>query len=208
MSAPRLAWTPSGESTQVTLDFPHGLTRFQGLRDVDRALNVSIGGKVAAVVYDAFELYLVELRAVSRENDSTVFAKLTSWWAHAGRGGEFAFAMDATKTYDTTLSAAASQGDTSVSVTSTTGVSAGDWIVIEDADDPTKWERRKVSSVGTGSLTLTDAVTWSFANGSTIRHAEYFPKCVVLDAKTPFTEREGGQGVHIWDLRFRMRAVR
>jgi len=208
MSTPRLIWTPDGETSQETLDFPHGLTRFQGLRNVQRGTSVSIGGVSSSVVYDAWEEFLVELRAVSRENSADVFAKLTSWWAHAARGGEFAFTTDSTKTGSTTLSSAASQGDTALSVADASAFSSGDWILVEDDTDPTKWERRKVSATATGSLTVSPAVTWSFASGSTVRHAEYLPKCICLETKTPFVEREGGQGVHIWDLRFRLRLVR
>ena len=208
MSDPRITWTPDGESSSVTLDFPHGLTRLQGLRNVQRGLAVSASGVATSVVYDAWAEFLVELRAVSRESDPTAFAKLTAWWSHAARGGEFAFAVDSSKMSSTTLSAAASQGDTTVSVASTTGFSAGDWVVFEDDDDPTKWERHRISSVGTGTLTIGAGLAWSYASGSPVRHAEYWPKCVCLETKSPLVEREAGRGAHLWDLRFRFRQVR
>jgi len=119
--------------------------------------------------------------------------------------------LDADDTANTTLSAAASQGDTTVSVNSTASMTVNDWLLFEDADDYAKHERRKISGISGAVVTLTSALSWGFASASVVRHAEYLPQCIVSPSQqggSPIVERVGGKGANLWDMNVTIRTVR
>lgn len=208
MSNPTLSWLPEGESTTQTATFPRQVSMYHGGRDVDAKTTVSLGGKAVSVVHDVHDSFQIELKGFGPANDATFFAQLWSWWAHASRGGEFAFAIDGADTLNTTTSSGNTQGDTTVSVATTSTLAVGDWVTLEDVTDPTKTERRKVSAISGASVGLTPTISYSFGSGSTMRHAEYLPACVVIEKKQPFRERDAGRGGRLWDMRLRIRTVR
>lgn len=211
MSNPAFYWTPADESANETASFPRPLYRFTGFRVTDKATAISKGGVSVSTIYDTWDEYDLELRAFGPDTSASFYSLLTSWWSHASRGGEFAFAVDGDDVADTTLSAAATQGDTTVSVNSTASMAADDWLVFEDANDYAKHERRKISSISGAVVTLADALSYGFSAASTVRHAEYFPKCIVSPQQqggTPLTERTGGNGANLWDLSVTIRTVR
>jgi hypothetical protein len=58
-------------------------------------------------------------------------------------------------------------------------------------------------------VTVNSALTYGFASGSTFRHYEYLPACVVTDPGTPpLQEREGGRGNRRYDMLVTFRSVR
>lgn len=207
MANPAIKWTPYG-GTEETLSFPRQVQLFAGDRNTDADMSVSRGGASVAVFHDVWSEYDVELPALNIGSQPAFFASLTSWWSHASAGGQFKFLLDSSKSLSTTLSSVTTQGATTISVNSTSSVAAGDWVLIEDIGSVDRWERRKVSSVGASTIVLTSAVTRAFTSGSTVRHAEYFPICVVSQNKAPYKERPGGQGAYMWDIKFRFRTVR
>lgn len=82
---------------------------------------------------------------------------------------------------ETTLSSAASIGDTVLSVVSSTGFGPGDQVLVKDDDGE---ELTKVKSVGAGGLTLYAdvALQRAYEAGATVRAARYFQ---VLAVKWP-----------------------
>ena len=211
MSNPAFYWTPTDETANETASFPRPPHKFAGFRLTDRATQISAGGKAVSTIYDTWDEFELELRAFGPESQPAFFAALTSWWSHASQGGEFAFALDADKSTDTTLSSAASQGDTTVSVNSTASVSVGDWLLIEDPSNYGKYERRKVSAISGADIGLTVGVSYGFAAASVVRHADYLPACIVPTGNrdsAPFAERTGARGANLWDMRVTIRTVR
>lgn len=208
MSNPTITWLPSGESTTQSLTFPRMVSMYQGGRSVDGATSVSLGGVAVSVIHDVYDDFQIELKGFGPTNDPTFFAQLWSWWSHASRGGEFAFALDGANTLDTTTSAASTQGDTTLSVASTSSLAVSDWVTLEDVDDPTKTERRQVSAISGADVGLTPTISYSFGSGSLMRHAEYLPACVTAGKRRPFQERDAGRGGRLWDLQLGLRTVR
>lgn len=204
-----IAWTPRGEASAITLDLTtlRGLYRFEGFSVANAEKVVSVGGKTYSVIHDTAFVYHVEVRGVSRVSNATAWSKVSSFVSHADAGGEFAFKMDADKDDSSDLDGAATLGDTVITLTSAAWVAAGDILFFEDADDPTKWELRAVSSVSGADVTLTEGVGYSFVDASVVRDWEYFPTCIVL-GDVEWEEREAGRGSHLWDLSFKFRTVR
>lgn len=208
MANPTITWTAKGESTASTLTLPRQLSLLQGYSATDGEVVVSRGGVACSVVHDAHEQYEMSLPAFGPELNPEFFADLTSWWASASQGVTWALALDGSKSANTTTTVASSASAVTLSVTSTASLATSDWLFVEDATDPTKRERRQVSSVSGANVILTRALSFGFAAGSTLRHAEYWPKCLALSRDPPFAERAAGQGSRLWDLRLLFRTVR
>lgn len=211
MSASEIRWTPRGDSTETSFSFTatRGFSRFQGYVNADRALSVSRGGKSLTLIHDAYGQFEVEARAIAPGNERTLYTGITAWLEHALAGGTFALILDGSKTATTTLSTAATQSDLTLSVASSSGMAADDWLYIEDADDGTKFQRAQISSVATTqSVVLKDGLYRSFAAASTVRHHEYLPSCIMLEKRSPFVERPAGNGAELWDLQMTVRTVR
>ena len=207
MATPALKWTPTGGSEQ-TATFPRGLSAFSGYRDMDVSRSVTRGGAAVTVFHDAYSDYEAQLRGFSPSVNTTFFEALTSWWAWAAAGGEFKFFMDSADTLATTLSAATTGHQTTCSVNSTSSLAVGDIVFLEDITAFNKSELRTVTTISVSTVTFNSALGFAYASGSTFRHAEYFPACIVLDTSVPFKERPAGQGNRLYDLKLRFRTVR
>ena len=205
MSA-RFRWTPRGEAVNQTMTVNWGEIQRQAPEFVgERMQSVSTGGTVVNVIRDAYFLYTLETNPINRANSAGAWQRITSFVAHAQTGGVFEYFYDFNNNLDTTLSSGVSAGATSLTLGSTTNLAVDDFIYIEDVDDPTKWELRKVTSLG-APITIDQGVSWGFGAGSIVRHAEYFPKCVAT--RITFEERRAGQGPNVWDFGVTFRTVR
>lgn len=203
-----------GSTITVTFDtIDTDLTRFRGMRESVGARSISVGGQAVSVAYDSYFRYEVAFKPFkipsSTASIATEHGDLFGWVAHAQRGGEFTFAVDSSNTWATTLSGAEAQGQTALSVASEAGASVGEYVILEDADDPTIWEKRRLNAVGPATLTVDGGIAFSYVSGSVARYHEYFPACI-LDPMTanPMRERDGGRGANLWDLQFVFRTVR
>jgi hypothetical protein len=212
MGYPQFVFTPRG-GTSITVSFAgiaRQVSKWAGGPSGNRKLSFTQGGKSAAVIHDVFEEYDVEIPGIRPSASTayrTFYAGLMSWWEHALAGGVFAFTLDSAQSSATTLSGALAYTDTSCSVASTAGMAANDWLYFEDADDPTRWTRRKINAVASG-ITLLDSIGRPFVSGSVVRHAWYLPQAVCLDDGMPLIEREGGKGADMWDFKAKFRTVR
>lgn len=212
---PTFVWTPRDESTAERLTISSsegGLTRLQSQFVTDRELSLSTGGSAVTIVRDSFFVYELEFTPFNKSSDPGTWQELSSFISHANAGGEFQYLSEGATTpiagrndLDTTLSSAVVQNATSLTLASTTRLSAGDFIYIEDANDQTKWEIREVDTVAT-PIVVAEGVSHSYASGSTVRHWENFPKCIALDIE--WQERRAGQGANLWDFAMKFRTVR
>lgn len=210
MGATRIAFTPLGDS-QVVLDFAaaRGFSRFAGGPAAIGAQHVSRGGVPYRVVWDTWQEYDVELRAIRPTSKVYFFERLWAWWSFAISGGVFALSLDQDQTGDTVLSSQLAQAGTSLVIPSSAGFGGGDWIYLEAANDVARFCRAQVRTVpDTTHLTLINGSPFTFPAGSTVRHAEHFPKCIVTSTEVPFKERDGDRGAGLWDLAFSIRTTR
>lgn len=108
----------------------------------------------------------------SESTHATFKRNIYQWFEWARKGGTFTFAKDSTKVSSTTLSAGASSGGSSLTVASTSGIVAGDQIILRSDTDI---ELAKVSSIPvSGTISLTETLNVAFASGSVVRHEFYW----------------------------------
>ncbi len=179
----------------VTLAFPHELTGYTGPRRVhDRSFNASGGNVVEQVVHRSFFRVGIELANFDSEqfrND------LEAWWAWAGQGKQYAFALDSGDKVDTTLDGAAAAGQKVIPLTSTTGIVVGRKYRVRESDD-TEQEIVEVASVAAGvSVTAVNNLVYAYASGDIFRSIDYFPKVKTRDREFPVAEN---QGPPTWNL--------
>ena len=211
MAQTRIQWTPRGDVSTVDLDFgAHPvLVEFAGSMRAAAKQTISRGGKTVTRIFDSYFLYNVTADHIGPTIDAGIFEEVHAWTAEAQAGTVFSFALDSDDTVDTTFGAEAIGTAVLDPVGSTTGLAVGDWLFLEDAVDPTKWQRAEILTVDSGTaLTLTRNLRRSFAASSVLRHAEFFPTCQVV-GEIKFAERKAGSGSgQMWDLRFAFRTVR
>jgi len=143
----------------------------------DRSQNRAASGKIETINRHGIqEMVFAAILTEAVERD------LWGWWAWARQGRAWAFALDSSKTGDTTLDGAANSGQKNVPLTSTAGFSAGDvcFIRAEDADD--EFELIEIGSVDTGvKIVAEDNLVYSYSSGDTFRHRYYWPEVIATD---------------------------
>lgn len=210
-----IKWTPRGESTEQTLNVTNlGIVfRIQRQASASSVTNISIGRKAITIVRPSLAVYEVEIVSIDRDanpsGDDYPYGTLASWRSHVEGGGEFIFNIDASNDFETTLNGALTLGDTTLTLTASASgnVAVGDWLYIEDKNDSSKWELRRAKTV-TAAIVTNEGVSYGFADDSTVRHEDYYPKCLLVRGSLRFPERQAGQGVDMHDLRFRFETVR
>lgn len=95
---------------------------------------------------------------------------LRCWWAWAEQGLPWFFALDAAKTVLTTLSATATAGDSTLTLTSTTGLTANERYLVRYAGN---YQIVKVTAINSNIVTLSGSIDFNFPAGSLFR-TEYF----------------------------------
>ena len=215
MGSLNIIYTPLGESSADGMNFSN-ISRnprvFGGRYFTSGNTSVSEQGGHFTQAFDSFAQYEVQIPAITYPRDDgqtaeELLASLHVWLSHVGQGGTFALALDSDKDDETTLTVATVQTDTSLTVASISGFASGDWIYLEDVDDPTKWCETRITSAPTGSTIPIRRKEWGMGIGSIVRHKDYFPKCVVV-GQPEFRERDAGNGAYLWDLSFTFRTVR
>ena len=121
-------------------------------------------GVIVAVEWD-----LLTSSGVADDTRKRQLRQLSQW---AQAGNSFNFARDRNKVVNTTLSADAAAGASTVSVISATGITIGDEYIIRDA---TYAELIKVANVVSTTITLTEPLNFALDSGSRFRYAEYWP---------------------------------
>lgn len=210
-----IKWTPRGEVSEQTLNLSQAGVVFRVQRVPVRyaSTSISVGRKAVTVARPSYTRYEVEVVSVYRQENPSgsvfPFMTLSSWRSHAQAGGEFAFMIDDDTDFATTLNGSHSQGDVSLTLTDSASgnVSVGDVVYLEDANDSTKWEERRVQ-LAPANIVVNEGISYSLADLSIVRHADYFPACVLVLGSLRIPERQGGKGAEIFDLRFQFETVR
>lgn len=210
MGVTRITYTPRGDSP-VVMDFwaQRGVNQFSGGVEYDGILHISRGGIPYRVSWDTWHQYRVELRGVKPAVRPLFFERVWAFWSHCLGGGSFSLALDSDLTGSATLPSGAAQNTLALTLSSSAGFGGGDWVFIEDAVDRTRFLRAQLRTVpNSSSLALMNPLSCSFSAGSVIRHAEFFPRCILLSNENPFTERDADRGAGVWDLKLVLRTVR
>lgn len=118
---------------------------------------------------------------------ATLKRNLYQWFEWASQGLPWTFARDSSKTALTTLSAGALAGDSTITVSSITGLSSGDQCILKSA---TQQELVKINGAPSGStVTLTETLNFDFVSGSRFRHEQYWPALLLDSTKHANQER-------------------
>jgi len=226
MAGPHILFTPVGSAVELDLDLEGGVratagpfVELAGGRRSDSVTSVGHGGQAVTVVHDAWFQYRAQFAPLTDPwttgtgptQPAQHWHKLHAWISHTQLGGLFTLRVDNDLTWADALTNAETEGTTTpVEVADTTGVASGEWLFIEDADNPVRCEFNRVSAVPGGtSLTLARGLAYDYAAGSVVRHRELFVDCLRLAAdRTPLVERRAGRGPNAWDLRFEFRTTR
>lgn len=123
--------------------------------------------------------------------DAAVRSQLQNWWQWAVRGGAWVLSLDSARTVNTTLSGAEAAGQTVLSVTSTTGISTGQYYKIIDGPN---YMTVRVDSIGAGTVTVSSAIDVAMGSGAIFRDEYYFPGVIRDDnAECPIRDVESGK---------------
>ncbi len=129
---------------------------------------------------EQINIYGTESVTLDVHFDQDVYDKLYAfWWGWARFGEEFSFAVDHTKTANTTLDGATSGAVIPLAVT--TGLVVGDrCLLIADGDN--EREIITINSISDGvSVTAEENVKFSYASGDAFRHVAYYPALINLN---------------------------
>jgi hypothetical protein len=115
----------------------------------------------------------VELSSSQMDTGTTLERNLKQFHQWAKSGQAWYLALDAAEKILTTLSLSALQGATALTLTTTSGITAGNLYVVRSK---TALDIVKVASVDSGTvITLTEALNFAFASGSRFRSEKYWP---------------------------------
>ena len=159
MGLPRLTYNGK------TIDFLQNPATLDIDPFIERVINRTLSRDVETIVNPAPD---VRVRARWHwEANASLRVQLDNWWQWAQRGNSFRFVMDSAKTVKTTLSGAEAAGQTVLSVTSTSGFAAGNYVLRSGP----YYQLVIVTSVdGVGStVTISSALDYAFPAGAVIR---------------------------------------
>jgi hypothetical protein len=174
MATPTIVWNGN------TISFSRPITAWTHSIKTDTTWRVSVDGHKRAHC----RKYLWNVGLRYKNITQAQEQELLCWWAWAQTGGYYSIAKDGTKTLNTTLSVDATTAQAVVSLNSTSGVVAGD-VLLLTRDDREYFEVVTVYSVGVGSITATANLKRSFYAGDSCRHLYYYPRVVSKDNKYP-----------------------
>jgi hypothetical protein len=141
---------------------------------IEREINRSLTRDVETIVHPAPDIHV----RVNWYWDTTsgLREQLENWWQWAQRGNAFRFVVDSAKTVKTTLSAQEAAGQTVLSLTSVSGISAGNYVLIGGP----YYQLVTVTSVGASDVTINSALDYTFPSGSVFRD-EYLWDGIIRD---------------------------
>lgn len=116
---------------------------------------------------------------------ATLKLQFQNLWQWAQHGNVFTFAVDSAKVVNTSLSAAASEGDTSFDVASATGILNSVYRLI----DGPRYQMVTVTGVVGSTVTISETLNFDFSSGTLFRDRWYFV-CVLHDENAPFPVKE------------------
>lgn len=152
--------------------------------EAESFVNRSASGKIETVSLYQLDTYI--FNGVCQVNEERkLYTFFHSWYC---LGKEWAFAMDKNKTASTTLDDSAAADQKTIPLTSTTGIKAGDTMILTPANR-THREKIKVGKINAGvSVVATDDLLFAYASGDAARYHEYFPAVKNTDKRFTITQ--------------------
>ena len=180
---------PQFEFDGKTLDFPVAISTLEKETEFTRSLQVSTGGKAGSVFERRLDVVSIGLDNFA---ERAFYRRLQAWFAWAGQGEEYGFALDKDDKINTTLDGAAAAAQKVIPLTATAGIQVGNFYKVF-SDDNTKYEIIEVDSISAGvSVTAVENLIWAYADGDFFQTEDYWPKVVSLDDTFPAVERAHG----------------
>lgn len=190
MANPQIVYDPG--TGPITLDFPEVLSDLSGGGRVpERVESVSEGGVFAVHLQHFFEDWTAVIDKMPLDDADILdfIDDLEPFWAWAGRGGGFSFAVDTDDAIEHTLDGAAAAGQNVIPLDSTTDVNIGTRYFVESALDGWQREVGQVVTITAGaSVAVLNALKYSYLAGDKFRSKLYFPQCVALQRRHPMIE--------------------
>ncbi len=165
----------------------------QAVAQIARIVNTTLTGRSEVVYLPRMD---VAVRVIYRDlcdastgvDAAALRVKLENWWQWAQKGLPWAYALDSSRTVQTTLAGAASAGATSVTVASATGIASGRNYVLTSGAD---YQMVYVTNVAGAVLTLSVGLDFDFSGGAVFRDAYYWPAIIRnADQESPIVDAE------------------
>jgi hypothetical protein len=158
-----------------TIDFPEYVYRMTPPDYVRQTLvNKSASGMVETL--NVRTDVMVEMAFRSFPNATAAYAtlkrNLKQWILWAQSGNSWTLALDSTDAVSTTLASNPVEGDTTITLASTSGIAVGRSYVLRDDVDV---EIVKVSSIASPNVTLVEPLNVGFFSGDRFRTELYWP---------------------------------
>lgn len=115
IGVPLIAYQPPGETTR-TITFPYELTEYEHRRVADQRKTRTVGG--VEVTHRGHAYDTVNIGINQMPVDDTFYEAMVAFWAWAGTGGRFGFAMDNFTAAFSGLELGEAKGSTSIDLTS------------------------------------------------------------------------------------------
>ncbi len=180
---------PQFEFDGKTLDFPLAISTLEKETEFERSLQISTGGKAGSVFERRLDVVTIGLDNFA---ERSFYRQLQAWFAWAGQGQEYGFALDKDNKINTTLDGAAAAAQKVIPLTATAGIVEGNFYKVF-SDDFTKYEIIEVDSISAGvSVTAVDNLIWAYTIGDFFQTEDYWPNVVSLDDTLPAVERAHG----------------
>lgn len=201
MANPAIIYNPGSGSRTILL--PTAIEDLRGPGRVPERLSKRTrSGVEMSHFYDFHEEHEIVLSRMSTDDTTvqTFIDSLVAFWAWAGKGGTFAFALDsaAVGTVDRfVFNTPAPSGQKIIELTSLSNIVVDSKYHIEGGPWPSGGaaarEVVKVQLVGTpaGCVTVYDNLIYSYIVGDIFRSRYYWPLCIAVDQVNPIHEREG-----------------
>ena len=191
MANPRIVWNGNN------LDFPVPPSSYRAGRRANRVLEWSDGGVAGSLLKGFWD----EVRLGLSNFDSQSFEdSLRAWWAWAGAGKQWSFALDSGNVQDRTMSSASTT--TAIFLASTAGFVAGNRYLARSATGSFEEVFTVLSITANVSLNISGATPLknAYVSGDVVRSLDYYPKVVSLDDQYPVA-----RNITTWslDLSFR-----
>lgn len=111
------------------------------------------------------------------------YYNLIAWWSWARQGKVWGFAVDSSKMVSTTLDGGAASGQKTIPLTTTTGLTAGDFCFIKQETQDNAFEVVEIASVAAGvSITTVANLKFDYTSDDTFRHMDYWPDVISTDS--------------------------
>lgn len=171
---PQLRWT-----TQ-----PHTLNLLDGRRPSrvrfmqEMKQQRSAGGVMEQINIQGYMEYTVDLWLMG----ASEYRKAVGFWSYARQGNSFSYITSTAKMTNVVIaSSTAAVGSSSIKVSSSGDIAAGDILFLKAVDNDDEFELVKASSISSTTVTLTSKLLYNYSTGDIVRSQGYYPSVIMTD---------------------------